>query len=142
MLDPTLELRRASEAIGALGARAFFINRRAASRALLGHLKGRLALLFVRDHLDDLGDDVPGPLDADRIAFSQVFAFDLLAVVKGGSGYCYTAHDNRTEGRDRRQHPGDPEPVGHAGRGASESRCCPNNIGSRSRSGMVSSGRW
>ena len=67
----------------------------------MGHFE-RLACP-VRDHAQDLRDDVPGALDLDRVTDLDAKAGDLVFVMKRGIRHNDPADGHRRQARDRRQ---------------------------------------
>ena len=51
----------------------------------------------MRDHRNDLRNDVPGALDDDGVADANVFSGDLVLVVQGGVGDDHAADGHRLE---------------------------------------------
>ncbi len=62
------------------------INLASAGWALLRHPEGRPPGPALLGHpLQELGDDVPGPLDPYQVPFPEILPLQLFAVMKGGS---------------------------------------------------------
>jgi len=84
MDQPTDDLRRAVHRIRAHSERSAFDHLRRAGRTLRRHLEGRFPALLLPlfgHSLDHLWDHVTGTLHAHAIAFSNIFARKILAVV-------------------------------------------------------------
>src|SRR5680860_1304775 len=81
-------------------------NRRATGGTLTRHTKHLLgAVTNIRDRSDHLGNDIPGPLNNNRISYSQVLVMYVLLVVQGGHTHRHPPHHNRFKNRVWVEHP-------------------------------------
>ena len=76
----------------------------AAAGATVGHAElGRVGGTQLEHGSHDLGNDVAGLVDDDRVAHADVLALDLVLVVQGCAGDGGAGDDHRVELGDRRQ---------------------------------------
>ena len=110
MEQALLELSRAVDGNAAVGHLALLVHHRAAaSRASLGHGKGRCALGALAQHRPHhLGNDVAGLVNRDGIPHAHVLAVDFIDVVQRGARNGGAGHRHRIELRHGGEHAGAP----------------------------------
>ena len=104
MLQPLNRLRGAGHPASAAAYRfAIRANGRAlANRALIRKDKGLDVGTLFHHHLQDLGDDIPRPLDAHHIADLNIFFQNVIFVMQGGVGDNNPANRHRFKPSHRR----------------------------------------